>query len=228
MCGIFGAIASEGREIPSTVIRDLASWNSERGDLGFGAFIINKGQRMLGHWSEPFNATRFSVAGARVALFHTRAPTHGQTNAWQCLHPFEGRTTLLAHNGLLLNHAEFAGYNGWRPWQVDSMAIQALIEEGIKAQSDTPKAIKAACEMLKGQQACWLWDKRDGNVYLWRVMSPLHVGIHDGILYFSSVSHPAVASQSLVEGYVYRIPRTDGIGLEIAGDFEYETPYADV
>ena len=126
-----------------------------------------------------------------------RAPTGRQSNDIAEVHPFETPDILLAHNGLLLNHADFPQWRINTTIQVDSQVIAGGIQHYLGAGETVPDAIQHTVEVLDGQQACWLWHKPSAAVYLWRVMAPVYYTSGADALAFSSVKDSA--TQMLIE-----------------------------
>jgi glutamine phosphoribosylpyrophosphate amidotransferase len=216
MCGIFGVIGGSLADY-----QHLGGRNTERGNLGFGGLFVDQGgAREVFRYTEPFDPAKLPEHAAPIMLGHVRAPTAGQNHNISAIHPFETADLLLAHNGLLLNHTQFAAWNPNPATQVDSLVIIGGIQQGLNAGKAITDAIRDTVQVLDGQQACWLWDKREASLYLWRVMSPIYAGERDGLC-FSSVKDERAATL-LDEGAIYRLHRQS---LERRGEFTYHNPY---
>ncbi len=182
MCGIFGilSIGADGLIAAADFIA-LGERNTARGNLGFGGLIIrdrgaSPATPIVYRFAEPFDGSRIPLTEAKVALGHVRAPTNVRTDDLVAIHPFETRELLLAHNGLLLNHAQFPAWQINPALNVDSGVIIGGIQHHLDQGAPIIEAIGQTVAVLDGQQACWLWHKPTGALYLWRVMSPIYVG----------------------------------------------------
>ena len=221
MCGIFGILTTPAERVNTAVWAALGQANSQRGNLGFGAWLGN-GQAY--HYPHPFDPTKIPVETASIALGHIRAPTSGQTGNPAELHPFHQGDLWLAHNGLLLNHRAFPAWHLQPEVNVDSLTILGGIVAHL-ATHDLPDAICQTVGQLEGQQACWLWDAAQQHLYLWRVMSPIYVQSTPTSFIFSSLKPPNVSDLTLLtEGQLYRL-RYPALKLETAGSFPYYSPY---
>lgn len=221
MCGIFGIISHTS--IDPALYAELGTLNTRRGNLAFGGLTVTGDSIRIFRHASPFDATQVALDGAQAVLSHIRAPTGGQSDSIDEVHPFETSDVLLAHNGLLLNHEMFPQWRTNPAINVDSQVIAGGIQHHLDAGEPVAEAIRRTVEALNGQQACWLWHKATGELYLWRVMSPIHVGQDEGQFIFSSVPHP-LTPQRLDEGILYRVNH-QMLRLEPAGEFAYYSPY---
>ena len=221
MCGIFGIFA---RTIDPTAFQALGELNTARGNRAFGVLLFDGAVCTVTRRVGPFDASAEDVSHGSVLLGHVRAPTDGHADDPAAVHPFETRDVYLAHNGLLLNHGDFAH------WRIPSMAAldSTVIAGGIQRQLDNGRsiveAIRQTVEPLDGQQACWLWHKPTHSVYLWRVMAPIYWLSEAAASTFSSVRQAPTAAL-LREGIIYRIdPGTRT--LDQCGTFSYHNPFS--
>jgi predicted glutamine amidotransferase len=216
MCGIFGVIGGTRDDFLA-----LGERNTERGNLGFGGLFIDALHCSF-RYAEPFNASKVPTRAAPIMLGHVRAPTGGRSANVDEVHPFETADFWLAHNGLLLNATAFQAWNPIPALKVDSLVIIGGIQQHRTAGLTTTEAIRATAERLEGQQACWLWDKMEAALYLWRVMSPIYVSQNSARgIYFSSVKDVR-ALTLLEEGVIYRLGDQ---GFAPCGTFSYHNPY---
>lgn len=217
MCGIFGVIGGSLAEYVQ-----LGERNTERGNLGFGGLFAVPSISVFRH-AEPFDPARLPDTPAAVRLGHMRAPTGRRSDSLAEIHPFETPDLLLAHNGLLLNHRDYAHLNPTPAITVDSLVIIGGIQSHLNAGDTVIEAIRKTVSVLDGQQACWLYDKRTGSIYLWRVMSPIYTSSNaQDRLCFSSVKSP-LTETLLDEGVIYQL--TDERQLERVGTFSFYNPY---
>lgn len=219
MCGIFGVVSLEPAS-PQTFIK-LAELNKARGNLGFGGLWGDPEELRAFRYPQPFELSLAPAEPARVQLGHIRAPTGRQTTAVTDIHPFVAPCGWLAHNGLLLNHAQFP------EWQLDTAVDSAIILGGIQLHLNgglpLPAAVRQTVEKLDGQQACWLWSKTEKALYFWRVMSPIYVGHHKGQFIFSSVTNEW-AADLLPEGVIFCLTSTNLVWTE-SETFSFYSPY---
>ncbi len=226
MCGIFGVLTEPAEQVDTAVLTALGRLNSQRGNLGFGAWLGDgKGAGQAVRFPHPFiDATSFPLENSRIALAHIRAPTGGQSKNLAELHPFQHENLWLAHNGLLLNHRDFPAWRLQSEVNVDSLTILGGIIAHLAA-PDLPEAICQTVGQLEGQQACWLWDEAAHHLYLWRVMSPIYVQSTPTRFIFSSLKPPIVSDPTLLtEGQLYRL-HYPTLSLETVGTFPFYSPY---
>ena len=221
MCGIFGIVSRQAIEVEQ--FTRLGELNTERGNLAFGGLVVHKGQPEIYRYATPFDGKKVPLNDTLVALGHVRAPTGRQSNDIAEVHPFETADLLLAHNGLLLNYIQFPHWRINPTINVDSQVIIGGIQVHLNAGLTVPNAIKATVEALDGQQACWLWHKSSGDLYLWRVMSPIYTNANAERLTFSSVKSD-VTQHNLMEGVIYRMDWNRHALIEVE-TFNYYNPY---
>lgn len=225
MCGIFGFVSRSEQSVE--LLHTLADANKVRGNLGFGGCFQSNG--VLSTFRDPRPYARSGVPFERttLALGHIRAPTGGQSDRLETVHPFETDDLLLAHNGILLNHADFAQ---WRVRDSAEFVDTQIIIGGIQTHLDQGvslyEAVTQTISQLDGQQACWLWHKPTQTLLLWRVMSPIFVTANADLLQFSSIRH-ADDARKLSQGVVYRVDVTS-LQLDEVARFAYQTPYGNV
>lgn len=221
MCGIFGIVSLE-QETQAAFVA-LAELNKARGNRGFGGLWGDGGALVPFRQPQPFDPTLVPAQAARVQLGHIRAPTGRQSTAVTDVHPFSAPCGWLAHNGLLLNHEQFPQWQLDTAVMVDSAFILGGIQAHVAAGLALPMAIRQTVEKLQGQQACWLWARPQGALYLWRVMAPVYIGHGHGRFVFSSVKHET-AYERLAEGVIFRL---DPHNLTFAAceTFSFYSPY---
>lgn len=225
MCGIFGVISKN--QVDYRQFFELGSLNTQRGNLSFGYLTGKMAEdktlanlHVVRHIL-PFQETRVVQENSNLILAHIRAPTTAQSTQLADVHPFESQDGYLAHNGLLLNHAQYSKW--WEGYTVDSQiiigGIQFYLDQGIEIIA----AIQKTAAALEGQQACWYWHKPKQHLYFWRVMSPIYVSNSEETLYFSSIQHQ-LASTLLKEGVIYRYNLSLSCLTEV-GEFVFQSPY---
>lgn len=201
--------------------------NRVRGDLGCGwvNFAWNQSYYQVTRATDTDQLHRNNWNG-NVLLGHVRAPTGGQTNTVRELHPIETRDFLLAHNGLLLDWNE-----QWKSMAqplglpcIDTSVIAAEIQMTYGLGYGVVQCISKVSENLRGQFACWMYEKATQEVFLWRVMSPIAVTFDGQSTLFGSVLPTGLQQTSLDEGVIWRYDREISI-FRNAGAFSYKEPY---
>ncbi len=157
MCGIFGVLTAPGERVNTAVFTALGELNSQRGNLGFGAWLGDgAGTAQALRFPHPFDARQLPLENMPIALGHIRAPTGGQSKNLAELHPFQHGHLWLAHNGLLLTHTAFPAWNLQPEVKVDTLTILGGIVTHHQTLQDLPEAICQPVGQLQGQQGCWL------------------------------------------------------------------------
>jgi len=222
MCGIFGIVTRT--EVNPGLFQALGERNTARGNRAFGALTFDGSRCAVTRRLGPFDPTQVDVKGAKMVLGHVRAPTDGRADDPQAVHPFETHALWLAHNGLLLNHADFAHWRIESHPNVDSTVLIGGIQRALDEGQPIMAAIQRTVEALDGQQACWLWHKPDQLIYLWRVMAPIYWQKDADRLTFSSVRSGDPGEALLSEGMIYRFDPT-ALTLNEIGQFRYYNPF---
>lgn len=225
MCGIFGIMQQEA--VDRVAFCQLAEQNEIRGNMSFGyltGHINEMGiETAVSRFPNPFNPSLVQLDNVQVALGHIRAPTNGQSNALTDVHPFASSDAWLAHNGIILNHWQYPQWQLHTDSLVDSQFILGGIQEHLSTGFPITQAIQATVTKLDGQQACWLWYKPTGALYLWRVMSPIYVQQTPKMFVFSSV-RSASGMTLLKEGGIFRF-QLQTMDMEQVGSFTFYSPY---
>jgi len=104
-------------------------------------------------------------------LVHTRQQTDGDPAYNENNHPFNTKDFILAHNGVVnLDKEQESKFKLREDIECDSYLIVALIQhfyDKNKGKS-VVKAIEEMSKYITGTYACWLYDKRHKDVYLFR------------------------------------------------------------
>ncbi|HSH03376.1 MAG TPA: hypothetical protein VLL52_12720 [Anaerolineae bacterium] len=212
------------RPLPAADFCQLASANLHRGNLAFGYAYGERGETLqVKRFGRPFAPELVVWAEATLALGHVRAPTAGQTDTEGHIHPLASERFYLAHNGLLLNHEAFGEWRLGDGWDLDSHVILGGITKGVAEGQAVVAAIEGVVGQLNGQQSCWLWDREEGAVYLWRVMSPLYWGAAEGAVMWASVATERTPTRAK-QGVVYRVDVGE-VMVEEVGGFSFYCPY---
>lgn len=226
MCGIYGIIDPAG---PNSVdFNNMFRANIRRGSRGAGELHQSRGE-VHNPLVVKYNPTTQYVNDVspfiRIMLGHVLAPTNGDDVTVERMHPFRTERFYFAHNGILLNHND---HKEWKPAglpDVDSVYMLGGIDQLVSSGLSVERAIAYVSSQLKGQFACWLYDRNDANVYLWRCMSTIHVSKRTDALLFSSAEVPNLCDMLVPEGQVYRVTRARP-RLNPVAAFAYENIYA--
>src|SRR5260221_13133789 len=165
MCGIFGIISHTAVDLAQ--FRHLGERNTERGNLAFGGLLRSDHNSRVFRYPTPFDADKVDLSGATMALGHVRAPTGRQSNSIKEVHPFETKDLLLAHNGLLLNHADFPEWRINPDLDVDSQGIIGGVPSHLYKGEALIEGIKDTVLSLGGQQGGWFLHKPDYQLVFW-------------------------------------------------------------
>lgn len=194
MCGIFGILSSH---VMDDNLHVLALENINRGNNGFGLLSICDDLEMVLRSNSSYNKSLFlNINLGNLVCCHLLASTGTEKR----IHPFETDRFAFAHNGILTNYLNFPQ---WYMGPVDSQYILGGIKYFVDKELCTvPEAISYTNQQIEGQRACWLWDKLDKKLYLWRVMSPLYLSVSKTIVFSSSVFE---GGDMIEEGVIYSI-----------------------
>lgn len=223
MCGIFGATDHES-------FYRLARLNSQRGDYATSVFfpVFNGIIPIKRQGSVEKNKDLFEqfLPGNNSPIFlgHLRAPTAG-LEKWNDFenHPFNIKVfssfsqdfLWLAHNGIIHNDKQLREKYLWEKTPVtDSYCILLLLSQNLL--NDFPYIDFKCLRHLDGIFACWLYDTRTRNTYVFRNVSSVFYNREREM--FSSVEFED--SEILPAGKVFTFPE-----FEIIDEFTYESPY---
>lgn len=205
MCGIFGTYNLNE-------FRDLMELNSERGSTSIGIMRMTK-KPSIQHFVEKYELETFDMGkwgegaaqlerqfhqiGQVYYLGHIQAPTEGQDFTKEESHPFNTRNLIWAHNGIIQNHLKLrnAFLIPAKPF-TDSFAIGCLI--------DNVALDFTVLEELDGTFACWLYDTRSGEIYLFRATNSVYFTGKDK-KGFSSISPNVGDPEEVPQGRVFKL-----------------------
>lgn len=216
MCGIFGYVGQEPIDNIQPLL-NIGATNVKRGNQAFGYLGVNNDSYLIGRHDRMFSSVIADINlnhlnSYNVILFHLLSSTGPKR-----IHPFETDQFIFAHNGILIDYEGLTQFESLGP--VDSQYLLTAIE--YYSGSESSKAIVEANEKFNGQRACWLWDKFDQSLYLWRVMSPLYVMQSEDALLFSSYQCEKRYTL-LEEGVVYQVKNSI---IKEVEKFSFYSPY---
>ena len=201
MCAIFGTKNKE-------LFDSLYELNHKRGGFAFSAAFKNKDGKIMTTRGREYIKP---LVNAKYILAHDQAPTSSvRLYDSKTSHPFVCGNWMVAHNGVLTNHKKLLPNHNC---DVDSSYIPALLDSENNGEISS---IKNVCSLLEGTFACWIVNKRSGNIYLVKQGSTLFADDYT----FSSVQFKN--SYPLNGGVVYQI--TDRI--RSIGKFKSNNPFA--
>ena len=218
MCAIYG---SKNR----TLFNVLHDATVSRGTYAFSATFINhkdkkiRIQRQQGH---PSNIEKIENKKNDVMfLGHNQAPTSSAREYdSKTSHPFTAHNWIVAHNGVLTNHADInAKFCPWNKNVVDTSCIPNLfhaLQTKFKIE-DEVTIIADALDIIEGTFALWIVNETTGNVFIARQGSTLFVNPETGD--FCSISSKGWIE--VPEGKLFKITKT----FEEVGEFNLKSPF---
>lgn len=124
---------------------------------------------------------------------HNRFTTVGDERIIGNNHPFMTKRFAFAHNGTFSNYTEVKNAQELKDngIETDSYVMLQLIDKYVKNKFSITTAIANACEDIDGVLACWLWDRKNKHIYLFRrstywSSSPLSIVWFRNMLLFCS------------------------------------------
>lgn len=217
MCGLFGFHRSIGIK---TQLR-LFELNYRRGAKRLGAITHSRNALTYTEGTSIFFpddlVVRLMQPGGDYALCHWQQPT-GEDYFEP--HPFRCGDWLVAHNGVIHNFDTIAneiGLKEW-PWATDSSIIPAVLNH-FHALAGLKETNWKVLNLLEGIFACWTFNIKTQEAYLFRWASPLFIDIN--FTYFSSVRLEET-DIDLQEGVVVRWPQNAHHEPIVVGTFEPE------
>jgi asparagine synthetase B (glutamine-hydrolysing) len=200
MCGIFGVYSP--LRVPLTVVEELVEENHSRGSSSFGYYARWPRGEILHRELGDYNVESIVIPlSSTLLLFHGRAPTSGSRGLLGT-QPFISQRWVFGHNGILTSCPK------GRPSQSDSSRFLDLILSKVSVSSteSVGEAIAQASRDVDGQFACFLYDREEEQLFLWRQMAPLFLTLNlvGSLIVFSSVktSH---STSPVTPGEVVRV-----------------------
>jgi glucosamine 6-phosphate synthetase-like amidotransferase/phosphosugar isomerase protein len=109
-------------------------------------------------------------AKTNIFLCHTRLATQGDPGNNKNNHPFALDPFVFAHNGIIYKTDDFD--NKWTI-ETDSFWLLYWIWYEYRKLNDVPQAIDAGVDHVRGTYACWLYNRKEKSVYLFRTLERL-------------------------------------------------------
>lgn len=215
MCGIFGLSGNFSYELTNKIIGK----NTDRGDRGFGLYIVtgdNKHIIFKGDDVHSIKSISNIINSAKYILGHTLAPT----GYYKYYHPLEVGDFVFAHNGILLNTSSYPESKTYP--HLDSGYFAGQLYLKYEETSDVIPSLVKTIEMFDGQMGCWLTNKDDDYIYIWRNMSTVYYGKKDEAAYFSSVLI-SKTDRLLDEGIIYNFSDSMNILANFRSKSIYKT-----
>ena len=190
VCGIVGCV---GKGAVDVVLEGLKRLEYRGYDsVGVCAvtdegLVVRKDAVRIGEFLQ--NYDEWSFADSVLAIGHTRWATHGVVSEVNA-HPHldcSGEFAVV-HNGIIENHHQLrerllkAGHR--LRSETDSELIAHLVEEFYEG--NLLQSVRLAVKELTGSFAICVISKRDGEMVLSKMMSPLVIGVGDGVFYAAS------------------------------------------
>lgn len=214
MCGIVGTV-SEATPVARIILECLRKLEY-RGYDSVGIATLNGVEVVLRKGAGKIDTVNarlnFESMPGTAGIGHTRWATHGPPTD-ENAHPHIdcGGRVAVVHNGIIENYSELkreliSRGHVFRS-DTDTEVIAHLIEEELKNDRDAFEAFKAAVRRLKGSYAlAVLVSSTPGRIYFARRLSPLLVGLGNGINFVAS-DIPAILEHTrrviiLVDGEV--------------------------
>lgn len=205
MCGIIGYTGKP--DVTASLIGGLEKLEYRGYDSAGIALAVRGGISVIksvGRISQLTDKLKDVKLSASCGIGHTRWATHGKPTEINC-HPhlsFGGRCAVV-HNGIIENCRELhklCELRGITPVSdTDSELIAHLLE--LNYDGDALKAVRKTSEMLKGSFAVGaLFADRPEEIYAFRRLSPLLVGVGEGYTCLASDGCAAEAKDVYVLG----------------------------
>lgn len=213
MCGILGAIANHPLKEYEKNLERLFTESESRGKDSMGFYALNLSEKPIcviekedktkiefhnQLFKEPTHPSKFftsqkgslDLSSVEVLLAHTRQGTGGDPKLNKNNHPFETKSLVWAHNGVIHKEDELKKkFDLQYESQCDSFVIGAMIQKFLDEGGDIVDAIKKAGEELhgKGNYSVWLIHKGTKRIFFFRNQNPMdYAKLKDGTFVFAS------------------------------------------
>lgn len=196
VCGIIAITSSTKRKDLGLILTEALKRLEYRGYDSVGIAVIDSGNlyvaKNVGTVDHVAKLENFAAFSGNIGIGHTRWATHGAPSRGNA-HPHVDceKRIAVVHNGIIENYAELRDMLKNRGHvftsDTDTEVVPHLIEEIKSRGVDAYSAFKEAISMLKGTFAIIAIDSDDPRkIFFSRRVSPLIVGIGDGIILASS------------------------------------------
>ena len=188
MCGLFGFVAKQGRNVDLDRLATIATATEQRGRDAFG-LVWTTTAGGLGTYKRPGAATDglddlLMVDGATIIAGHCRWATHGCPSNNRNNHPHAAGRGYLVHNGTVQNHEALAKkYRLARETECDTEVLARLVN---RTAGTILQRTAWAAEQAVGKLAVLGVWANPGRMILVRNGNPLYFGQNEDGFYFGS------------------------------------------
>lgn len=235
MCGLFGFISNDStlKELRDNRLFDqIARANFPRGSRAFGHIHLGTDFEEIKRVDREMNDMDIPdlYLNTHALLAHCKTPTSDQPRSdVSYIHPISNGRFALAHNGIVQDWEahRFVRPRNMRNVEMDTTVILGYIQYFIDNNNDVFDAIVRTMQSLEGQIACWLLDRKNERIYIWRQMSPIYIyETRAGVFFSSARCRQREFHTPLAEGEIRSWSYNAGYwALEDCGFFEPKSIY---
>jgi len=189
MCGIFGLVAKEEKDMGS-ILTEAGHRLSYRGydSVGFGVFDNDDAidlRKDVGKVSEVTERHRVKEMKGKRGMVQLRWATFGAPSATNAQPHLDSTGTMVgAHNGNIVNNVQLKAQFKAEGMKVrstnDGESCVHAVEHYLKEGLPTAEAVREACQLLQGDYAFIVGRKGEEELYALKKGSGLVAGIGDG------------------------------------------------
>lgn len=220
MCAIFGSV-------DVSIFEVLYEANKERGNFASSVVRLIDDDQWILKKEGDIDFDKISIESKQVRYYtgHVQAPTSAKRDwDWNTSHPFESKSWMVFHNGVLTNAKEL---NRWCVPDLYNPVDTSVIPEILQYYSDNNlskrhqplKYIKQSLEMLQGTFALAIIDCEDNALYLARCGSLLHYNNKGD---YSTL--PGKGYKEVPEGTILKLNKKTS-RFNKAGTFNIKSPF---
>ncbi|WP_022885776.1 glucosamine 6-phosphate synthetase [Glaciibacter superstes] len=208
MCGIFGAVNSDG--IDERAIRVLVKQAKQRGRDSSG--IVMRRDSEYHAYCADFEIDkllrRVPIGHADLLFGHSRLITNGTSDNQPVLRD----SVVVVHNGIVVNHEKLWNNTpASRELSIDTEIIPAIIALELAAGKTPDQAANKVLEVAEGVVACAALIPERGELILFSNNGSLYAGDRAGGIVFSSERYPleqleATDIRQIRDAVTYKVP----------------------